>query len=85
MKDTQYIYSTRALIWFSPDADILTINIFDISRNELDALPNLDQEHMIEADDLAGIKPMWAKNIKPTKGFLLTMYTNEPPVEGGEP
>ena len=85
MPNGQYFYSERVLIWFDPVADMLAINIFDLHRSELDALPNAEPEHTFDAGDSAGVKPMWAKNIKPPKGFLLTMYTNEPPAEGGEP
>lgn len=85
MKDTQYIYSTRALIWFSPDAGILSIDIFDISRDELETLPTAKPDQMIEMGGHPGREQAWCRDIKPPERMRLTVYTKEPPVEESTP
>lgn len=85
MNNGRYFYSERVLIWFDPDADILAVNIFDIHRSELDSLPSVEPEHLVEAGDHEGSKPMWSKTIKTPARFTLSMFTNEPPVEESTP
>jgi hypothetical protein len=81
----RYIHSGRALIWFDPDAGTLSIDIFDISRDELEALPTAGPERMLEIGGHPGSQQVWCRDIKPPKRIRLTAYTNEPPVEESTP
>ena len=96
MTNGRHFFPTDVLIWFNPDDNTLAVHIFGLHRNEFDPMPADGPDNTFQKGNPDNRKQMWSREIKPPKGFTLTVYTDEPPtshcdhavdasVEGGAP
>ncbi len=73
-----HVYTERVLLFYHPELELLSIAIFDVHRDEFNAMPAAESDRLLDSDR---DKPTWARDLPAIRRTTITLFTHEPPTE----